>query len=323
MTGEVLGVDVGNSKTHVAVVDRAGVVVGAAAGTGWVSGDLTFDTAADHVLDLVELACGRRTGFDAAAIAMAGLDLPEQERDMADRFAAVAVAPEMSVVNDTFALLRAGSPTGEGIAVVSGAGINCVGAHGDRVARFHSLGRLSGDWGGGFDVGAEGLAVACRAEDGRGAATVLERLVPRHFGLDRPLQVSEAVLAGTLRQDRLLELSPVVFSAATDGDAAARSIVERQAAEVVAFATTAVRRLAWDSGPVPVVLGGGLLQSRNPVLLDAITAALDDRFEVIVSTEPPVVGSVLMAFDLLGSSAPSVADLGARLLPLLRPAPRP
>ncbi|MDF1605786.1 BadF/BadG/BcrA/BcrD ATPase family protein [Nocardioides sp. YIM 152315] len=300
MTGLVLGVDVGNSKTHVAVADNAGVVVGAAAGTGWMSGDLTVDTAVDHVLGLVERACGRRTGFDAAAIAMAGLDLPEQEREMADRFAAVAPTGRSSVVNDTFALLRAGSPTGEGIAVVAGAGINCVGVRGERVARFHSLGRLSGDWGGGYDVGAEALALACRAEDGRGDATALERLVPRHFGLDRPLQVSEAVLAGTIRQDQVLDLCPLVFTAATDGDAVARSLVERQAEEVVAFVTTSVRRLGWESGPVPVVLGGGLLQSRNPVLLDAICTSLDDRLEVTVSDEPPVVGSLLMALDLLG-----------------------
>jgi N-acetylglucosamine kinase-like BadF-type ATPase len=315
--GLVLGVDVGNSKTHAAVVDRAGVVVGAAAGPGWVSADLTAATAVDHVLGLAERACGRRTGFDAAAIAMANLDLPAQEQDMADRCAAVAPAAALSVVNDTFALLRAGSPTGEGIAVVAGAGINCVGVHGDRVARFHALGRVSGDWGGGYDVGAEGLALACRAEDGRGAATMLERLVPRHFGLDRPLQVSEAVLAGTIRRDRVLELCPVVFDAATDGDPVARSIVERQGSEVVAFVTTAVRRLAWESGPVPVVLGGGLLQSRNPVLLDAIRSSLDDRLEVTVSDEPPVVGSVLMALDLLGVRAPTVPELAARLRPLL------
>lgn len=311
----VLGVDVGNSKAHVAVVDTGGDVVGAAAGTGWSSGDLTAHTAVDHVLGLAERACGRRAGFAAAAIAMAGLDLPHQERDMVDRFAAAAPAPAVTVVNDTFALLRVGAPSGDGVAVVAGAGINCVGVLGDRVVRFHSLGRLSGDWGGGYDVGAEALALACRAEDGRGAATALERLVPRHFGLDRPLQVSEAVLAGRLRRDRLLELCPAVFAAAGEGDAAARSVVERLGAEVAVFARTAVRRLSWDSGPVPVVLGGGLLRSRDPVLLGAITAALDDRLEVIVSDDPPVVGSVLMALDLLG--VPPPARLTARLRPLL------
>lgn len=95
----------------------------------------------------------------------------------------------------------------------------------------------------------------------------------------------------------------------------ARSVVERLGAEVAVFASTAVRRLSWDSGPVPVVLGGGLLQSRDPVLLDAVTGALDDRVEVIVSDEPPVVGSVLMALDLLG--VPPPAGLTARLRPLL------
>ena len=307
----VLGVDVGNSKTHVAVTDETGRVVGAASGTGWISGDLTADTAVDHVLTLAERACGRRA-FAAAAVAMAGLDLPSQEEAMAERFAAAGVAPLRTVLNDTFALLRAGSPTGDGVAVVAGAGINCVGVRGPRVVRFHSMGRLSGDWGGGYDVGGEALAVACRAEDGRGPDTLLRARVPEHFGLTRPLEVTEAVMTGQLREDRLLELSPVVFRAATDGDAAAAAIVHRLADEVVLLAATARRRLD-AAPPVPVVLGGGLLQSRHPLLLSRITESLDD---VLVCDVPPVVGSVQLGLDLLGVPAP--AGLAAELRPLLR-----
>ncbi len=298
----VLAADLGNSKTHVVVTDHDGVVLGAAAGPGWVSGGLTGETAVPHVMALAEAAGGARDGFAVAALAMAGLDLPAQEAAMAER--AAGVAERVTVVNDTFALLRAGSRSGEGVAVVAGAGINCVGVRGDRVARFHSLGRLSGDWGGGYDVGAEALALACRAEDGRGAPTVLEQLVPQHFGLDRPLQVSEAVLDGRVRQDRLLELCPAVFEAATAGDAVARGLVERLAGEVAALANVAVRRLAWGSDPVPLVLGGGLLQARHPDLLAAVDAGLDHDAHVTVCDDPPVVGSVLMALDLLGVPAP-------------------
>jgi N-acetylglucosamine kinase-like BadF-type ATPase len=306
-----LGVDVGNSKTHVAVAAAEGAVVGAASGAGWISGDLTADTVVDHVLALTERACGRRTGFAAAAVAMAGLDLPSQEEAMSERFASVGVAERQTVLNDTFALLRAGSPTRDGVAVVAGAGVNCVGVRGSRVVRFHSMGRLSGDWGGGYDVGGEALAVACRAEDGRGPDTVLRTRVPEHFGLTRPLEVTEAVMMGRLREDRLLELSPVVLRAAADGDALAVAIVHRLADEVVVLAATALRRLGAPP-PVPVVLGGGLLQSRDPLLLARITAALE---EVLVCEVPPVVGSVQLALDLLDVPAPG--GLAAQLGPML------
>ena len=63
-----------------------------------------------------------------------------------------------SVVNDTFAVLRAGLDQ-PGRAALGrrghrGAGINCVGVTPDgRTTRFLSLGPISGDWGGGGDLG--------------------------------------------------------------------------------------------------------------------------------------------------------------------------
>jgi N-acetylglucosamine kinase-like BadF-type ATPase len=324
-----LGVDVGNSKTHVVATDTHGRVVGAATGPGWISGDLTAGTAVDHVLGLAERACGHRSGFAAAALAVAGLDLPGQEEEMTERVIAAGLAGRVTVVNDTFALLRTGSESRDGVAVVAGAGINCVGVRGDRVVRFHSMGRLSGDWGGGYDVGREALALACRSEDGRDGATLLRTRVPEHFGLTRPLEVTEAVVSGRLREDRLLELAPVVFAAAGEGDAAATSIVQRLADEVAAFARTALRRLDWgrlDRGrlergrldradePVPLVLGGGLLQSADAYLVGSIREALADvapGVDLRVSDVPPVVGAVLMALDLLDSPAPDAAALAA------------
>ena len=52
---------------------------------------------------------------------------------------------------------------------------------------------MSGDWGGGRDVGFAALAAAVRAADGRGPRTVLETAVPAHFGLSDPSEVARAV----------------------------------------------------------------------------------------------------------------------------------
>jgi N-acetylglucosamine kinase-like BadF-type ATPase len=314
MRGLVVGVDVGNSKTHVAVADADGSLRGVATGPGWITGDLTSATVVEHVLDLIERACGRRTGFAAAAWAMAGLDLPDQERSMAARVAATGLAAQVTVVNDTFAVLRAGEGPGDGVAVVAGAGINCVGVRGDRVVRFHSMGRLSGDWGGGYDVGGEGLAMACRAEDGRDPDTLLRRRVPEHFGLARPLEVTEAVMTGRIGGERLAELAPVVFAAAAEGDSAASSIVRRLGREVGAFARAALGRLAWAGPPAPLVLGGGLLGSGDPLLLACVheeLAGLD--VEPQVSDVPPVVGSVRMALDLVAAGSADSSELVAAI----------
>lgn len=312
VSGLVLGVDVGNSKTHVAVADRAGRLVASAAGAG--VGGLPADPGRqlDALLAMVDRTVGSHVGFASAAFAMAGLDLAFEEQRMAALVRDAGVSARAEVCNDTFALLRTGSESGDGIAVVAGAGINCVGSRGDRTARFHSFGRLSGDWGGGQDVGEEGLAAACRAEDGRGAGTVLAERIPEHFGVDRPLQVTEAVQLGRMPRGRLVELAPIVFRAALDGDAASVGIVHRLADEVVLF-VDAVRRRIGDGWERPtVLLGGGLLQSRNAVLVGRITAAPNlGSDQVVFASVAPVVGALLLAFDRLPDRNPAIDELAA------------
>ena len=109
----------------------------------------------------------------------------------------------MIVGNDTFAVLRAGTARGWGVAVVCGAGINCVGVAPDgRHARFPALGAITGDWGGGYDVGMAAVYAAARSEDGRGPRTSLERAVPAHFGLETPSELAEAIHTGRIAQSR-------------------------------------------------------------------------------------------------------------------------
>ena len=81
---------------------------------------------------------------------MAGVDFPAEEEVLQERIASLGWAEATSVANDTFAVLRAGTESGWGVAIVCGAGINCVGVAPDgRHVRFAALGELSGDWGGG------------------------------------------------------------------------------------------------------------------------------------------------------------------------------
>jgi len=104
---------------------------------------------------------------------LANADLPEEEAEHAAAVQAQGWSATATVVNDTFAILRAGLPDGIephwGAAVVCGAGINAVGVAPDgRVFRYLALGTIPGDWGGGQGLGLEVLWHAIRAEDGRG-----------------------------------------------------------------------------------------------------------------------------------------------------------
>ena len=243
---------------------------------------------------------------DLAVLLMAGLDFPDEE----DAYTAEAVrrgwADEVVVGNDTFAVLRAGSATGWGVAVTCGAGMNCVGVGPDgRHIRFPSLGPISGDaMDGAGAVGLAAVAAASRSEDGRSPTTVLERLVPEHFGCATPVELAREVHGGRIPWRRLGELAPLVFEAA-ETDAVAAEIVDRQAAEVVAFVRAAVNRLGLADQEVEVVLGGGVLQAGNVRLLGGIETGLREvgpRLLVHAATSRPIVGSVLLGLDRLGAS---------------------
>src|SRR5262249_31084232 len=142
-----------------------------------------------------------------------------------------------------------------------------------RHARFPSLGAITGDWGGGYDVGLAGVMAAARSEDGRGQKTSLEHAVPSHFGLQAPHELAEAIHRRRIEQSRIIELAPVVLASAADDEIAA-TIVRRLASEIADLARVALTRLELDDEPVEILLGGGLVQSGDGLLVDAVTAAL-------------------------------------------------
>ena len=267
--------------------------------------------ASADVLDALAAEVGAPA--DLAVLLLAGLDFPDEEDAYRAEAARRGWAPDVVVGNDTFAVLRAGTEHSWGVAVTCGAGINCVGVGPDgREARFSSLGTVSGDWGGAGDVGLAAVGAAARAQDGRGPKTILERLVPEHYGVADPVALGRAFTSGEISHRRLGELAPLVFAAADD-DPVAAAIVDRQADAVVEFVRAAVTRLGLAEETVEIVLGGSLLQAGNRRLLDGIEAGLREigpRLAMRVASSRPIVGAVLAGLDRLG--APPEAHARAR-----------
>ncbi|MFI9769376.1 N-acetylglucosamine kinase [Streptomyces sp. NPDC052415] len=313
MRGTVLAVDAGNSKTDVAVVTAGGEVIGAARGGGFRPPAVGVTAAVDKVADAVRRAFAE-AGVDSVShvsACLANADLPVEEEQLAAALHARAWGATVDVRNDTFAILRAGVAEPRGVAVVCGAGINCVGMLPDgRTARFPALGRISGDWGGGWGLAEEALWHAARAEDGRGAPTALAATLPAHFGLPSMQALIEALHLDHLPLSRRHELAPVLFATAAAGDPVARSLVDRLAEEVVTMATVALRRLDLLTEEAPVILGGSVLAARHPLLDTGIRDLLATRAPKAVPrvvTAPPVLGAVLLGLDGVGAGAEAEA----------------
>jgi N-acetylglucosamine kinase-like BadF-type ATPase len=320
----VLAVDGGNSKTDLALLRSDGALLAHVRGPLSSPHHLGLDPCIELLQqlldDAVALAGLKRNGTRVAEIAelfLAGVDFPAEERQLQQAVEARDWAARTIVGNDTFAVLRAGTARGWGVAVVCGAGINCVGVAPDgRQLRFPALGAITGDWGGGYDVGLSALSAAARSEDGRGPSTSLERAVPAHFGLQTPFELAEAIHGGSVANRRLIELAPVVFAEAAD-DPVAAEILERLAQEIVALARVAITGLGLGREPVEVLLGGGLLRAADGRLLGAIQAGLRELGEQIVvhrTSSPPVVGAALFGLDALGAGEEAGARARAALV---------
>ena len=327
----VLAIDGGNSKSDLALVAGDGTPLATVRGPGMAS-----CLSLEQKLGVLATLMGRaqhQAGLQGSPAArhlsacVANADLPEEEEEMAAALRARGWSETTEVFNDTFAVLRAGlvtpaaagSPPGAagspgpggpgqphwGVAVTCGAGINCVGVAPDgRKTGFLALGEISGDWGGGAGLGAAALWWAIRAEDGRGPETALRGAVAAHFGVPSVQDVTIRLHLGTTGKDALRELAPVVLALGNQGDAVAAALVQRQAEEISAMALAVMRRLSLTGLATPVVLGGGMLAARDPLLtaavIEGIKADAPDA-AVRVTDVPPVAGAALLGLDHLGA----------------------
>jgi N-acetylglucosamine kinase-like BadF-type ATPase len=331
VTAAVLAIDGGNSKTDVCLISDDGQLLGYARGAGSNHQTIGLDAAFDVLTGAVGEAVAEAGVDEPAAVAqhaavyLAGADFPREVEMLLARASLAGWAHEVSLDNDTFALLRAGTSAANRIAVVCGAGINCVGVSAtDEVVRFPSLGAISGDWGGGATLGTEALFLAARAEDGRGQPTALREAVRQHFGTASVVDVTAALHFGEMPRTRLYELVPVLLGVAAAGDEPARAVVERMAEEVFLFARAAIARLNLGDQPTDVVLGGGVLAARHPLLMDGVAR----RFEagapsanLLVVDDPPVIGAALLGLDARGASPEAQRAARAALLDRTRTPP--
>ncbi|MFD9000378.1 N-acetylglucosamine kinase [Streptomyces sp. NPDC059582] len=321
LTACVLAIDAGNSKTDVAVVAADGNVLATARGGGFRPPAVGVTAAVDALAEAVERAYAAAgvTSVAHVSACLANADLPVEEEQLAAALHARAWGTTVEVRNDTFAILRAGAAEPRGVAVVCGAGINCVGMRPDgRTARFPAIGKISGDWGGGWHLAEEALWHAARAEDGRGAPSALARTLPAHFGLDSMYALIEALHLEHVPHHRRHELTPVLFATAAAGDPVAHAVVDRLAEEIVVMATVALTRLDLLDEETPVLLGGGVLAAGHARLDDAVRdllAARAPKAVPTVVTAPPVLGAALLGLDREGVTAGAQERLRAFYVP--------
>jgi N-acetylglucosamine kinase-like BadF-type ATPase len=316
----VLAVDGGNSKADVALVARDGRLLAAVRGPTISHQQVGIDQGMDRLRGLVAKAAARADlalpadgpVAEIGLYCLAGADFPREVRLLSRALARTGLGARTDVLNDTLAPLRAGTRRPYGVVVICGAGVNAAGiGPSGQTARLAALGPISGDAGGGRDLGMGALGAAVRARDGRGERTILETLVPAHFNLPRPESVTRAIYDGRIPTDRVRELAPVTFAAAGKGDAVARRLLDELADELALMAIAMIRRVGLVRREFDVVLAGGVFLNRDEPFIERLAAAIR---AVAPGANPaplrvqPLLGAALLGLDRLDPPAPRVAE---------------
>jgi N-acetylglucosamine kinase-like BadF-type ATPase len=314
----LLAVDGGGTKTQAQVADLAGNVLARGLGpssnhhrVGFEESTKAMTTAIEgalqHVLGprsmgKVDGPAWRSVRIVAACFGLAGIDVPEDEAQIAGWVKAQSIAKDFVVVNDSELVLAAGTPDGWGVALISGTGSVCLGRNAEgRSLRVGGWGPLLGDEGSGYQMALRALRIATQTADGRASATALLQAVLRHWSLPDPNALIRHVHDAAMEQAEIAGLAAVVLNLAARGDAAAVEILNEAARDLAAQVDAVVRRLGLTRPPV--ALAGGLLRAN---LRHALQAEIKSEIGTVHYVVDPSQGAVVLARRILaGAKRPS------------------
>lgn len=302
MTKYFLGIDAGGTKTHAAIMNSHGQIVGFAAnGCGnWerVGLSVVVDSLHEVINEALEGARIDRNEIVSATFAMAGIDWESDANKMGAELANFGFSINPTVMNDANAVLFAGTTDGIGCASIAGTGGKTVANDGQQIRA--TLGMSLGEGGGAGHIVAEGLQILARMHHGQHQRTSLMDEVLKATGFAREEDLFEAIARDHIAIDE--SVAPLIFDAAGTGDSAAIEVV-----------TSVARQHAWDvvgladtlhfPSSIQLVRAGGLhtADSREfNLAFDEVIEASDHDFSSTILKVPPVAGSLMHASQHVG-----------------------
>jgi glucosamine kinase len=294
---EVVGIDVGGTKTHLAATRPGAPAVERTVATStWRTRSPERDAAA--LAGLVRESFGESALGLPLGVGAHGCDSTEQCRVL-ERALAAWVSGPVRVVNDAELMpWSMGAPGG--IGVVSGTGAIAVARDPEgRLVTCGGWGWMLGDEGGASGIVREATrAVLAELDTGRSTDPLVPRLLSGLGATDGP----ELAMALTLSNsaDSWGSHAGEVFAAADEGSAVALRVID-QAADHLALLVQ--RLLQRGIGADQVVAGGAVIQSQPRLRTRFVELLAARRPELTVSVldRPPVTGALALAAALTHS----------------------
>lgn len=289
MSGCVLGLDSGGSKTLLAIADRQGQVLTLQAGGG-------LDPTANPHWQRQLAACLQRASDAPLAAAVLGLPLHGEIAQYSAaqcEVARLALSCPVEVANDV-RIAFDGAFTGEsaGVLILAGTGSMawaCRHEPGAQAVRVGGWGDIFGDEGSAYWIGAQALAVASRSLDGRARERRFTQALLDHLHL-APDQLAGWVYERPNRRAEVAALAQHVSAWAAAGDGAAATLLATAAEHLAEHVSTAWAALGLQGAPVWRYAGGVF---SNPSIIEQLTQRVGSA--PLPRRLPPVGGALWRA----------------------------
>ena len=270
----VVGVDGGGTKTEAVIMDAHQRVIGE--GLAGPSNPLRVGIAgaAASIREAIDSACAsakiRRGDLVAAQIGLAGARRRELRERMRETLTPLDIG-EIEVVTDASIALYGATGGAPGLVVIAGTGSICCGINARR-KRFCAggWGPIAGDEGGGAWLARRALRAVAHAFDGRGPQTALTDLACTYFHVTSPDDLTTAIYAPTITNERLAGFGRDVVNAAKDKDPVALQIVADGGTELGRAAVAVIRDLQMERDRFQIAYVGGVFRAAGELMLHTL-----------------------------------------------------
>lgn len=309
----VVGVDGGGTKTQAVVLDADFRILGE--GLAGPSNPLRVGiaNAAAAIREAIDQACEvaqlRRTDLIAAEVGLAGARRQELNARMREALLGLGIG-KIVVVGDADIALYGATEGEPGLIVIAGTGSICCGinARGKTICA-GGWGPIAGDEGGGAWIARRALRAIAHAVDGRDPATSLTGAACTYFHVSDPNDLSTAIYAPTITNERLAGFGKYVIDAAKAKDRIAREILAEGGRELGSAAAAVIRNLKLERETFPVAYVGGVFKAAGELILASMREEISCVAPKAYLAPPrfsPAVAAARMAWEHLNDMALAV-----------------
>ncbi|MGO4246909.1 N-acetylglucosamine kinase [Paenarthrobacter sp. RAF54_2] len=292
LTGTVIGLDIGGTKTRGVRFEDGVPVLDESAGSSNVQ-NVSREEAMANLAELFGKIGGG--DIDEVYAGAGGIDTDEDAQALADLISPHVPGARITVVHDSRLLLAAGGAS-TGVAVIAGTGSAAWGrnAAGEE-ARAGGWGYLLGDEGSGYWLGREAVRHSLRRMNQGLEPDTLSRALLNSCGVEEPGKLIALFHSPETGRRYWAQKARLVVEAADAGDETSSRLVDQAGRDLADLAEQAVRQLGLDG---PVILGSGLGMNVHR-LQESFKARLAEQgiVDVRILQQDPVFGVPMLVAE--------------------------